>query len=75
MSNVELQKASKKAQINTQLVIFSNQVLNKINFTKIINAKSCQLPLKGHKTSCVFKYLKNLGKIIFSYNSLSKNSS
>ena len=40
--NVNLQKSSRKIQNNSELIInYSNQILNKINSTKIINDKFC----------------------------------
>ena len=75
MLNVDLQKTSKKVCNNSQFIInFSNQVFNKINITKIISDKSCQFPLQDLKLSHAFKYPKSLGRIIFNYNSFSKNS-
>ena len=59
--NINLQKSSRKLQNNTLLIInYSNQILNKINITKIINDKFYQFPLKDHKISRTLNIEKHL---------------
>ena len=57
------------------VITFSNQIMNCINMTSLLNDEQCNFPIKSIHVSRIFKYPIQLRRKLFNYNSFSKSSS